>query len=207
MRIAIVLFDGFDELDALGPYEVLRRAAEAGANMQTTLATIDDVAEMTAFYGATVRPQERLTLDDRPDIVVVPGGGWNHRGGNGARVVAQEGRLPALLRQLHDVGTVMAGVCTGAMLLATAGILQGRPATTHHLALGELRATEAQVIDARIVDDGDVITAAGVTSGIDLALWLVERFAGAEIAVMVERRLEYERRSTVWRRSQGVTAR
>jgi len=201
MHIAIALFEGFDELDALGPYEVLRRAAEAGADIQASLATMDDIAEVTAFYGTTVRPQGRLALDDRPEVVVVPGGGWNHRGGRGARVVAQEGRLPALLRQLHDTGTMLAGVCTGAMLLATAGILQGRPATTHHLALDELREAGARIIDARIVDDGDVITAAGVTSGIDLALWLVERFAGAEIAVMVERRLEYERRSTVWRRS------
>ncbi len=200
MRIAIALFDGFDELDSLGPYEVLRRAAEAGADFQTTLATIDDVTEVVAFYGATVHPQGKLTLDDRPDLVVVPGGGWNHRGGRGARAAAQEGRLPALLRQLHDAGTIMAGVCTGAMLLATAGILRGRPATTHHLALDELREAGAVVIDARIVADGDVITAGGVTSGIDLALWLVERFAGAEVAVKVERRLEYERRSTVWRR-------
>jgi transcriptional regulator GlxA family with amidase domain len=207
MRIAIALFDGFDELDALGPYEVLRRTAEAGADIQANLATIDDVAEMTAFYGAIVRPQGKLELNDRPDVVVVPGGGWNHHGGHGARVVAQEGRLPSLLRQLHDAGTILAGVCTGTMLLAAAGILRGRPATTHHLALDELREAGAQIIDARIVDDGDVITAAGVTSGIDLALWLVERFAGAEIAVKVERRLEYERRSTVWRRSEGITAR
>jgi len=102
---------------------------------------------------------------------------------------------------LHAAGTIVAGVRTGAMLPAAAGLTKERPATTHHLAREELRALGAEVYDARVVDDGDVLTSAGVTSGLDLALWLVERFAGSALAHAVERRLEYERRGVVWRRA------
>ena len=87
------------------------------------------------------------------------------------------------------------------MLLAAAGLLEGRPATTHHTALADLRAAGADVVEARVVDDGDVVTAGGVTSGLDLVLWLVERHFGPALAVAAERELEYERRGTVWRRA------
>jgi transcriptional regulator GlxA family with amidase domain len=103
---------------------------------------------------------------------------------------------------LHEEGTILAAICTGSMLLAAAGLLRGRPATTHHGALEDLRTAGAEVIRARVVDDGDIVTAGGVTSGLDLALWLVERFAGPQLAVAVEQRLEYERRGTVWHRPQ-----
>jgi transcriptional regulator GlxA family with amidase domain len=86
------------------------------------------------------------------------------------------------------------------MLLAAAGLTQGRHATTHHVAREALRATGAVLVDARVVDDGDLITTGGITSGLDLALWLVEREAGAALALELERHLEYERRGTVWRR-------
>ena len=200
MRIQIVLFDGFDELDALAPFEVLRRAGEAGADIQTKLVSHADTAEVTAFYGLRLRPSGRLEEGELPDVVLVPGGGWNHRGPHGARVEAERGALPAALARLHAAGVVLAGVCTGAMLIATARLLIGRNATTHHLALEELQAAGATVIHARVVDDGDLLTSGGVTSGMDLALWLVERFAGPQVALQIEDRLEYERRGTVWRR-------
>ncbi len=206
MRIHIVVFPGFDELDAIAPYEALRRAEEAGADLHVELVTLDGADEVTAFYRLRVRPTGRLwradadAPDEKPDIVIVPGGGWNHRSPTGARAEAERGALPAALAALHAQGVILAGVCTGAMLLATAGLLAGRPATTHHLAHDELRAAGAKLTAARVVDDGDVITASGVTSGLDLALWLIERFASAQIATKVESRLEYERRGTVWRR-------
>jgi transcriptional regulator GlxA family with amidase domain len=85
------------------------------------------------------------------------------------------------------------------MLWASAGILQGRPAITHHGAVEDLRQAGAQVVEARVVDAGDVITAGGVTSGLDLRLWIVERFFGPQVAHQIENSLEYERRGTVWR--------
>jgi transcriptional regulator GlxA family with amidase domain len=85
------------------------------------------------------------------------------------------------------------------MILAAAGLTDGRPATTHHAAIEDLRATGARIVDARVVDDGDLLTAGGVTSGLDLALWLVEREAGPALAQRVAEDLEHERRGDVWR--------
>lgn len=130
----------------------------------------------------------------------MPGGNWlNHASTRGVRQEIQRGELPACIADMHRSGTVIAGVCTGAMLIAASGLLSGRPAITHHAAIQDLRATGAQIVQARVVDNGTIITAGGVTSGLDLALWLVERFAGANIAQAVEGLMEYERRGTGWR--------
>jgi len=198
MRVAIILFDGFDELDAIGPFEILRAAAAAGADLQVELLTLEGAEEVTGQHGLRVRPTG--TLDGRPDLLVVPGGGWNTRSPKGTWGEAQRGILPAAIARLHAAGTVVATVCTGGMLAATAGITKGRPAVTHHRALDALRASGAEVISARVVDDGDLISSGGVTSGLDLALWLVERYFGADAATAVASNLEHERRGPVWRR-------
>jgi transcriptional regulator GlxA family with amidase domain len=85
------------------------------------------------------------------------------------------------------------------MIVAAAGLTDGRPAITHHLGIDDLRASGARVVDTRVVDDGDLLTAGGVTSGIDLALWIVERFAGREIADAVAAEMEHTRVGEVWR--------
>ncbi len=106
----------------------------------------------------------------------------------------------------HALGAKIASVCTGAMLLAAAGLLHGRAATTHHDALDDLRATGADVIDdARVVDDGEIITAAGVTSGIDLALWIIERELGATAAEATARSLAYPRIDSVRQFTRGLS--
>jgi transcriptional regulator GlxA family with amidase domain len=87
------------------------------------------------------------------------------------------------------------------MLVAAAGLLSGRPAITHHGAIEDLKATGAEIVKARVVDEGDIITAGGITSGLELALWLLERYFTPETAHKIETMLEYERRGTVWRRS------
>lgn len=201
MKIQIVVYDGFDELDAIAPFEVLRSAATAGADVQVELVTLEGATEITAAYGLRIEPEARLDLDNPPALLVVPGGGWVARAPKGARAEVARGDLPAAIAHLHAAGTIIASVCTGAMLLAAAGLTNGRPATTNHSALEELRGSGAEIVAARVVDDGDLITAGGVTSGLDLALWLVERFASPEIAVTIESRMEYERRGTVWQRT------
>jgi transcriptional regulator GlxA family with amidase domain len=192
MQIDIVLYHGFDELDALAPYEVFRSAAALGADIRADLVGAHGPGTITADHGA------RIVVDRGPsdacDMVLVPGGGWNTRSDAGAWGEAQRGDLPARIAALHAAGKTIASVCTGAMLLASAGITTARPATTHHSAVEDLRASGANVIDARVVDDGDVITAGGVTSGIDLALLIVERQAGRDIANRVAREIEYEGR-------------
>lgn len=200
MLIQIVLFHGFDELDVIGPFEVLKNAAAAGANVQVELVTLDDTQEITAAHGLQVSVTNRLGNGPRPDILIVPGGGWNNHAPQGARAEVQRGELPAALARLHTKGTTIASVCTGGMLVAAAGLNVDRPAITHSSAVEELRATGAKIVHARVVDDGDLISSGGVTSGLDLALWLVERYFGAALALKIERQLEYERRGTVWRR-------
>jgi transcriptional regulator GlxA family with amidase domain len=128
-----------------------------------------------------------------PDLLVVPGGGWNAGDDRpGARREAERGAIPEAVGHLVDDGVTVASVCTGGMLLAEAGVLDGRPAVTHASALEDLRATAADVVDARVVDDGDVLTAGGITSGLDLALHLVRRFCGSDVAERVATELEYD---------------
>ena len=191
MQIDIVLFDGFDELDALAPFEVLQTAGGHGADIQATLVGAYGAGTVAADHGARILVDRGIS--DDADVVLVPGGGWFTRGDHGAWVEAQRGDLPAQIATAHARGAVIASVCTGAMLIAAAGVTAGRPATTHHDAIEDLRATGAEIVDGRVVDDGDVITAGGVTSGIDLALALVERAAGRELADAVAWDLEYFR--------------
>lgn len=198
MKIQILIFPGFDELDAIAPYEVLKNAAEMGGDVQVELATVDGTTEIIAAHGLRVQPDTKLA--DRIDLLIVPGGGWVGRAPKGARAEAQRGDIPNAIARIHQNGTTIASVCTGAMLVAATGLLAGRPAITHHDAIEELKEMGAEIIKARVVDDGDLITAGGVTAGLDLALWLVERYFGSPLSHQVESELEYERRGTVWRR-------
>ncbi|MFC7075205.1 DJ-1/PfpI family protein [Haloarcula halophila] len=198
--VAVVCYEGFDELDAVGPYEVFENAARAGAGWDVTLRSVRETERVTASHGLRVEPDGPLAAADA-DLLVVAGGEWNTRGDKGAWAEAERGELPEALAAAHDRGATVAGVCTGGMLLARAGLLDGRPAVTHRGAIDDLRATGAEVIDARVVDDGDVLTAGGVTSGLDLAVHLVAREWGEDVAERVAREMEYERRGSVYRES------
>jgi len=203
MRVAVVVFEGFDELDAIGPLEVLRNAAAMGAtDLSVELVALDGSAEVTGSHGLRVRTDGQLD-PGRTDLLVIPGGGWNDRGAHGAWAEAKRGDLPAAIAAASRAGAVVATVCTGAMLAATAGLTRGRPAITHQGAVDDLRASGARVVEARVVDDGDLVTAGGVTSGIDLALWLVERHFGNDLAEAVAAEIEHPRHGEVWR-SQGL---
>jgi transcriptional regulator GlxA family with amidase domain len=182
----ILVYDGFDELDAIGPFEVL-------APLAPQLVTLEPASSITASQGLIPTPHG--TLSQAPDLLVVPGGGWVSRNEHaGAYAEYRRGAIPAAIAARHARGTIVASVCTGALLLAAAGILHGRPAVTHRTAFDDLRALGVDVrTEARWMDAGSVLSAAGVTSGIDLALHLLERFAGAEVAVAAARRLEHAR--------------
>ncbi|MEY7849380.1 DJ-1/PfpI family protein [Natrarchaeobius sp. A-rgal3] len=190
----IVLFEGFDELDAIGPYEVLENGAQAGASIETDLVTLEKSDLVTASHDLRVEPDG--TLDD-PDLLIVPGGGWT-TANEGVRAAVDAGALPDAVDECFTAGATVASVCTGAMILSEAGLLEGRPATTHHVAVDDLAATDATVVDERVVDDGDVLTAGGVTSGIDLALWLLEREFGEDVAEDVAREMAHERRGEIF---------
>lgn len=194
-RIQILLYDGFDELDAIGPFEVLRRAAHE-SDLAVRLVAASDSLEVEAAYGLRVRADGPLDTASLPDILVVPGGGWNDRTDQGAWAEYQRGTIPDFIGQVHQNGGVVAAVCTGALLLAKAGILTGRPAATHHTAREDLREHEVHVSDARVVDDGDLVTAGGVTSGLDLAFHLVDRFVSVDLADTIAEQMEYQRLET-----------
>jgi transcriptional regulator GlxA family with amidase domain len=187
MRTEILIYDGIDELDAFGPWEVL---AEAGFDV--ALVTHPAADRIVTARGAIVVPHGQLS--ERAELLVIPGGGWTKRAPKGAWAEVQRGVLPPLIAQRHADGARIASVCTGAFLVAAAGLLQGRPAITHWKDVDELEAKGVRVIrDARVVDDGDIVTAGGVTSGIDLALWIVEQQKGREAAAEIAAELEHRR--------------
>ncbi|MGE9697079.1 MULTISPECIES: DJ-1/PfpI family protein [unclassified Streptomyces] len=189
LRVQILVYDGAEEQDFTGPYDVFGWAARAGGDVSATCVRASAPGEVTTLFGS------RHVVPDvwdpvAGDVVIVPGGEeW---------LIEDAGTHRALVRA-QEAGVTIAGVCTGVMVLAAAGLTRGRPCTTHHLTKAELAARGGTVVDARVVDDGNLVTAGGVTSGLDLALWLVERECGAELALSVERIMEYERRGTVWR--------
>jgi transcriptional regulator GlxA family with amidase domain len=198
MRTEILIYDGCDELDAFGPYEVL-----ASAGFEVALVSHGTTDRVVTARGAIIVPHHPLS--DLAELVVVPGGSWTKRGKRGAWAEVQWGVIPPALAERHAAGVRIASVCTGAFLLAAAGLLDGRPATTHHDDVDDLQAIGVRVMrDARVVDDGDIVTAAGVTSGIDLALWIVEQEQGREAADAIAALLEHRRSDRVWQRDPAV---
>jgi transcriptional regulator GlxA family with amidase domain len=184
----VLLFDGFDELDAVGPFEVL-----AAAGLPVRPVGLPGAASIVRAGNGLRVVTEAVLGDDRAAVLVVPGGGWTD--GGGVRRLVEEGALPRALAAAHAEGAVLASVCTGAMLLGAAGLLAGRPAVTNALALDDLRALGVDVrADARVVDDGDVLTAGGPLAGIDLGIRLVERALGPAAAEGAAARLEHDRR-------------
>lgn len=190
MRIEIVVFDGFDEMDALGPFEVFDSAARAGADFDVALVGVDRPGRVTASHGVVLEVSRPI---GSPDAIVIPGGGWLEDTETGVRKQVADGVLPAAVAELASTVQWTASVCTGGMLLAEAGILTGRTATTNRGAHEQLRGYGVTVRPERVVDDGNVVTAGGITCGIDLALHLTERGAGADIAATVGGWIEYPR--------------
>jgi transcriptional regulator GlxA family with amidase domain len=204
----IVLFDGCDPFDVIAPFEVLVAGSDAvGRELAVELVSAEGPrAVRTGSRGLVL--QATATLDpDKPGIVIVPGaagpiGGDPDDGVETIPVllarVGETEVIPLMARAFANPEITVATVCGGSLALAMAGLLQGRNAVTHALGNDVLDATGVNVIAARVVDDGDLVTAGGVTSGLDLALYLLEREYGSRVALSVEALFEYERRGTVW---------
>ncbi len=197
----IVLFDGFDPLDVIAPYEVLWSGGVAsGGALSVELVSAEGPREVPSGVGGLVL-RAMATLDpDNADLIIVPGAAGAKLDSIPMRLAqAMETDLPALIKKAFDnPKTTVATVCGGSTALAMAGLLAGRHAVTHHMGMEVLGATGAIPIRARVVDDGDLVTAGGVTSGLDLGLYLLERELGPRIARSVEELFEYERRGTTW---------
>ncbi len=190
--IAILIFDGVEELDFVGPWEVLAAWASQHPG--------DEVQVSTVRWGGSAAEPVRCAkglrvLADRgpkelgePDVILVPGG-------KGTRVLMLDEPLAQVLRDAHARGARITSVCTGSLVLAASGLLDGQPATTHWSALDRLAAAGVNIKlrpDDRYVETGRIITAAGVSAGIDMALYLVALLASSERAREVRRYIQYD---------------
>jgi transcriptional regulator GlxA family with amidase domain len=190
MRIAIALFDGAEELDFAGPWEVLaywaRQVAQAEVEVVTVAATLEPIR---AAKGMRVIPDHTMHDAGPIDVFVMPGG-------RGTRaLLAADEPLHVALRAMAERGTLMTSVCTGSLVYAAAGLLRNRPATTYWSSFDELLALDPTIEarpDDRFVDDGNVVTAAGVSAGIDMALHLVVRLGGEQEARETKRGIQYD---------------
>ncbi|GGB50076.1 DJ-1/PfpI family protein [Virgibacillus dakarensis] len=206
MNVQIVLFDGFDLLDAIAPYEVFTAAAMY-SNEEVTVKLVSAEGQRKVTSGVNqlqVQASGELDLSSK-GIILVPGasGSVHDNGPESIPVKLQqvtETELSNLLNEaIKKPDILLSTVCGGSLILAMGGLLEDRHAITHHMGIGLLQATNAIPVHARVVDDGDLITGGGVTSGLDVALYLVERELGPRIAHAVEQLFEYERRGTVWK--------
>ena len=181
MDVAIPIFDRLTALDAIGPYEVLSRLPDARVrflgHQPGPVRTDNGMLSLTAEATFEEVPA--------PEVVVVPGG-------IGTRDLLDDERLLAWVRGAHERSRFTTSVCTGSLLLAAAGVLDGVEATTHWLALDLLERLGARPVRRRVVERDKVITAAGVSSGIDMALVLAGRIAGPEVAQAIQLAIEYD---------------
>ena len=181
MDVAIPIFDRITALDAIGPYEVLSRLPGA------TVHFIAGEPGPKRTENSMLALHADGSLDDlpSPDVIVFPGG-------YGTRALTSDETTLAWLRRAHETSQWTTSVCTGSLVLGAAGILEGLEATTHWLLLDTLAKYGATPVSRRVVEQGKVITAAGVSSGIDMALMLAARIAGPELAQGIQLGIEYD---------------
>ncbi|MEN4476418.1 DJ-1/PfpI family protein [Mycolicibacterium cosmeticum] len=207
MHAQIVLFDGFDPLDVIAPFEVLAFGSQIlGGELIVELVSAEGPREVVSgTLGLSLRATGRLD-PSKPGFIVVPGAVGPQEGDPDEVdtipvLLARFGETTAvpLMRQaLANPEVTVATVCGGSLALAMAGLLDGRHANTHHLGVDVLEATGAIPVAARVVDDGNLVSAGGVTSGLDLALHLLRRTYGPRIALAVEAMFAFESRGSVW---------
>ncbi|HKF78318.1 MAG TPA: DJ-1/PfpI family protein [Candidatus Dormibacteraeota bacterium] len=180
MDIGFVVYPRHTPLDLIGPWEVLARLPEATTHLIWT-------RPGPVQAGGGIEIGAGVAFGDTPplDVLLVPGG-------PGQLSLMKHTLLMEFVRECARTSTWVCGVCTGTLLLAQAGVLRGRRATTHWLARDALRAFGVEVVDERYIFDGKFGTAAGVTAGVDLALELARRLAGDEVACQIQLEMEYD---------------
>ena len=181
-EIAFLLYPRLTVLDAIGPYEVLQRLP--GAEVRMVGKVKGPIRSDTGGLGLAV--DYALAEVPSPDILVVPGGS------EGTFAVTQDAEMLAWVRRVHETSQWTTSVCTGALILAAAGVLDGVEATTHWFARGFLKDLGAVPVVERVVQRGKIVTAAGVSAGIDMALHLAAQVAGEEVAQAIQLMIEYD---------------
>ena len=181
MKIVILLYEGFTALDAVGPYEVLSRLP--GAELAFVAKVAGVVASDTGFLK--IAATAATSLVEHADVLLVPGG-------PGDEAVRTDHTTLDWIRRLHERTTWTTSVCTGSLILGAAGLLRGLPATTHWAWLDALRDYGAEPVKSRAVESGKIVTAAGVSAGIDMALRLAQRIVGDDFARGLQLGIEYD---------------
>jgi transcriptional regulator GlxA family with amidase domain len=207
MHAQFVLFDGFDPLDVIAPFEVLAAGSDAiGGDLEVELVSAEGARPVIGGTRGLVLTATATLDPTKAGYVIVPGASGPVDGDPDEVdtipvLLARFGETAAvglLRRALANPDITVATVCGGSLALAMAGLIEGRNAVTHHLGMDVLDATGVNAIAARVVDDGDLVAAGSVTSGLDLALYLLARDYGPDVALSVEALFAYERRGTVW---------
>ncbi|WP_337997194.1 DJ-1/PfpI family protein [Oleispirillum naphthae] len=181
LSIVFLVFDGLTPLDFVGPFEVLYRLPGA----VTRIVSLEGGAIAAAGGRLRLSADAAIAEVEAADILVVPGG-------PGAREMMNDPRITAWVRAIAGTARWVASVCTGSLILGGAGLLKGVDATTHWAAKDLLAKWGANPVNARIVERGRILTAAGVSAGIDMALLLAARLAGDEVAKAIQLRIEYD---------------
>lgn len=204
MRANILVYNGVEELDVIGPYRVLQHAARLGADLELALVTLEPRRQVTAEGGLRILPDR--VLDGAPDLLFVPGGGWLNRAARGLYAQISDGNLLRRLKEVHRAGTTVAGVNTGSMALCAAGLLDGRPATTHRSAMEDLKTGGALAMRSRVVVARDILSCAGAAASLDLTLWVVEQNWGRAMANAIAREMEHTRSEDVYDAREATAA-
>lgn len=190
MKVSILIFPGVEELDFVGFLEVLAVANRAvGKRYFDTDLVGTEKGPFKCSGGLKVVPDKTLTKARGHDLLFVPGGGASR--GTGVDAVSKDERVLRLLRKTAKEGGMVWSVCTGALVLGSAGLLKGRRAVTHHNFLDQLESQGARVVRRRTVADGKITTGGGIASSIDVGLELVRRTLGRKVAIRVQKSMEY----------------
>ncbi|WP_406636627.1 DJ-1/PfpI family protein [Amycolatopsis sp. WGS_07] len=209
LRAQFVLFDGFDPLDVVAPFEVLTAGSGfLGGSLAVELVSADGPGVVRSGNPGLTLTATAALDPDAPGYVLVPGAAGPVEGDpdSGDETIpvllsrfASGSAMPLMRRAFDNADTTVVTICGGSLALAMAGLIEGRTATTHVLGIDLLGATGVNAVRARVVDDGDLISGGGVTSGLDVALYVLERDFGSQTAHAVEELFEYERRGITWK--------
>jgi len=205
MKFQVVLFDGFDLMDAIAPFEFFAAAAILSPeNIIVELVTAEGKRRVKSGVNDVEIEATGVIDPNAEGVILVPGGAGDMYGDGPNSIVtklkkASETKLKTLLKKAAQNPTItLTTVCGGSTLIGMMGLLNGRHAVTHHMGMDALPAMGARPVHARIVDDGDLVSSGGVTSGIDIAIYTIEQKLGPKIAHYIEKVFEVERRGTVW---------
>ncbi len=195
-NVAILLFNEIEVLDFAGPFEVFGVADRKADPKPFRVFTVAERGPVYARNGLSINPTYLLNDHPKADILIVPGGGGYHTDGTpfGSRREVDNPAVLNWIRRTAESAELVLSVCTGSLLLAKAGLLDGLSATTHYLALDSLAQTAPNITvlpTERYVDNGNVITSAGISAGIDMSLYVVGKLLGQEVATETARYMQY----------------